>query len=168
MKIIKLCATMLALATLAACAQAQTQAPTSQQPTATTIAVLDSLPRQYGSPFRVAEDTAMVPIEMIPQGSQPVLEMYNAYRLYHYVEFCHHIREGYVVVNINDVEMQRAKQATKLIEHQLSLSDADLEVIWQRAVKANSGMWSHPDQCQEFYRALVKNSGMANYNTRRP
>jgi hypothetical protein len=123
---------------------------------------------RYGRTFPIYEDSAMVPRRFIPDGGQPILTMYNAYRLYGFVQFCYQARKGYLVVNINEIEMQRATQAIKLVERKLSFGNADREAIWQRAVKANNGMTEGQNACEEVYRELLRYSGMPNYNPQRP
>jgi len=145
-----------------------TATTTPQYPSSMTTMVLDNFPKQYGRTFPIYEDSAMVPRRFIPDGGQPILTMYNAYRLYGFVQFCYQARKGYLVVNINEIEMQRATQAIKLVERKLSFGNADREAIWQRAVKANNGMTEGQNACEEVYRELLRYSGMPNYNPQRP
>jgi hypothetical protein len=99
---------------------------------------------------------------------EPVKKMYNTYRLYAYVKFCHDSREGYAVVNISDREMELAHRAVKTIQQSTGLSSADLDVLWQRAIRDNSGSYGARVPCQNMQTALVGKAGISNYDTRRP
>ena len=41
--------------------------------------------------------------------------IFKGYQFYSAVDFCHQVREGYMVVYINDIELRRAKQAIKAL-----------------------------------------------------
>jgi len=54
--------------------------------------------------------------DLIRESKRPVNQLFMAYKLYSHVQFCNEVRQGYMVVWINEVELERARQATKAIE----------------------------------------------------
>ena len=54
---------------------------------------------------------------------QPVNRLRRAYHRYLYVTACHQARQGYLVVWINDVEMERARSAVSRIEREVVTQD---------------------------------------------
>lgn len=91
-------------------------------------------------PYSTDADLSNFAQSLAPK-DRPVIRMYEAYRLYSYTQFCHQLRDGYALIYISDPEMQRAKQAIKAIEADLpELDDDDLDVIWNKASKANHGL----------------------------
>ena len=56
------------------------------------------------------------PIPFIRFNKPELAELGNAYRVYAFVKYCNKIREGYLIVYVNDVELDRAREKIKAIE----------------------------------------------------
>ena len=63
-------------------------------------------------------------------------KLLEGYRRYIVVKYCHDVREGYLVQNINDAELSRAEQAIKAIVDKAKADDApvDTDKQWNRAM----------------------------------
>jgi hypothetical protein len=73
----------------------------------------------------------------IAESKKPVNRLFVAYQLYSNVQFCHEVRQGYLSVWINDVELERARLVTKAIE-KVALAetpDLDTDAMWRKALK---------------------------------
>ena len=57
----------------------------------------------------------------------PVNRLYRAYSLYSFIQLCNQVREGYLATSINDVELQRARTASKAIEKELIAKDPTID-----------------------------------------
>jgi len=58
---------------------------------------------------------------------RPVNLLYRAYSLYSFIQLCNQVREGYLATSINDVELQRARTASKAIEKELIAKDPTID-----------------------------------------
>jgi hypothetical protein len=56
----------------------------------------------------------------------PANRLKRAYYNYSMVQLCHQVREGYLAANINDIELQRARTASKAIENAAIAEDATI------------------------------------------
>ena len=54
-------------------------------------------------------------------------QLRTAYWRYLYVRACHNAREGYAVVWINDVELEKARAAVKRVEQKLTKDDPRID-----------------------------------------
>jgi TPR repeat protein len=86
----------------------------------------------------------------------------TAYMQYAFVKHCHEVREGYVVVYINDVEFGRAKNAIKTIETDALAKNVSFnpDAMWEHAVTdlVNQNRFVDRDQCQLNLNALLESS----------
>lgn len=84
--------------------------------------------------------------------------LYSAYRLYAIVQQCHKVRQGYVLVYINDVEMERARTAVKYIEDSAmpEIEDVPTKSIWDKAVQNIKGAVLIRDVCQMRLQELLQ------------
>jgi TPR repeat protein len=83
----------------------------------------------------------------------------TAYMQYVFVKHCYEVREGYVVVYINDVEFDRARNAIKAIETDALAKNGSLntDAMWKKAVTdlLNQKPFVGRDQCQVNLNALI-------------
>jgi hypothetical protein len=87
---------------------------------------------------------AQVSQEKLREWANPEYILGNAYRAYAYLQVCHQVREGYLLVYINDVELERAHTSIKDIETRMLNQNPNLNVsaIWGRAINPQSaGFW---------------------------
>jgi hypothetical protein len=89
--------------------------------------------------------------------SHPVNALSVAYGQYRIVTRCHEARDGYLVVYINDVEMERAKSAVTSIEAAMLKADPSIDTAatWNKVV-ANGIPTLQTYQCQDFYKTLLQ------------
>jgi hypothetical protein len=91
--------------------------------------------------------------------SHPGNALSVAYGQYRIVTHCHEAREGYAVVYINDVEMERAKAAVTSIEAAMLKADPSIDTAatWNKVV-ASGIPTLQSYQCQDFYHTLLQSA----------
>jgi hypothetical protein len=70
------------------------------------------------------------------EAAKPVNQLASAYREYVQVQTCYKDRQGYLVVWVNDIEMDRARRAIHAIEQKLTKDDPsiDTDKLWRSAL----------------------------------
>ncbi|WP_316186622.1 hypothetical protein [Bradyrhizobium sp. SZCCHNRI2014] len=87
---------------------------------------------------------------------KPINRLRTAYEQYMYVTSCHRAREGYLVVWINDVEMDRARQAVTRLEKEILREDSTINVdeVWNEIAKIKpSTVYEY--NCKPAYNELI-------------
>jgi hypothetical protein len=98
-------------------------------------------------------------VAQIRQGieeAKPVNQLRAAYYRYSYIQNCYNIRLGYLAVWINDVELQKAKEAVTRREKMLLEQDRTLDTtaVWN-AVQTNKPRLYYEHECRQHYRDLL-------------
>jgi hypothetical protein len=90
---------------------------------------------------------------------KPINQLRLAYYRYLYVRRCYRAREGYVVVWVNDVELQRARDAITRLEKLLLNQDQTLDTAseWEEISKKMPSI-VYEYQCQQNYQDLMLSS----------
>ena len=94
---------------------------------------------------------------------RPDNKLLVSYKQYAYIKYCNEIRQGYLIVFINDIELDRARTAVKAIEIDVlnEKDDIDTDAIWERADSEIRGQFVNRDQCQsELNRLLQQYAGI--------
>ena len=105
-------------------------------------------------------------------------ELLGAYAAYSIVQLCHQAREGYAGVYINDVELERARSASKALEKAAIAKDPTLEKDldrmfvdadrYARKKFSELGATSLRYWCQSALDELLHATAAGPYHTRRP
>ena len=92
------------------------------------------------------------------EGRKPANRLITAYKRYAYVKYCNEIRQGYVLVYVNDIELERARSAVKAIEDDSLREDEtlDTKALWNTSLKQLDGTSVYRDQCQLQLNALLR------------
>ena len=102
----------------------------------------------------------------------PPVRLFNAYRLYGYIQACHQDRQGYAAVWINDVELARAEKAIKAIKAQAIIDEPKLgpanDDVWQKSLNSLQGQRLIPELCQRSLNQLYGMSPVAAHDIRQP
>jgi hypothetical protein len=100
----------------------------------------------------------------------PSNRLLTAYKLYSTLQFCNQVRKGYLVVWINDIELERAHVAVKAIEKKVlaEQSDIDTDAIWKQARSEMKGAWSNQASCQQGLQRLLLMSPVGVYDIQKP
>jgi len=87
--------------------------------------------------------------------SKPINRLRTAYQEYLYIRSCYQVREGYLVVWINDVEMERARQAVTRLEKEILKEDSTLNTdeVW-REIRTPSMVYE--PNCKLMYSELIR------------
>jgi hypothetical protein len=82
----------------------------------------------------------------------------TAYKNYAIVKYCNEIRQGYVMVYINEIETPRARSAVKAIEYNAVAKDRNLDTdaFWKRTLSEIGGARISRDSCQFALQQLLK------------
>jgi hypothetical protein len=104
------------------------------------------------------------------EARKPENRLIKAYQVYSNVAFCNELRQGYLVVWVNDVELERAKAATKAIEKSLLAEEPGLNTItlWQTALRQAGGWMANQWSCQQAYTLLREMSPANVYPIQKP
>ena len=104
------------------------------------------------------------------EAAKPINRLYRGYQRYGFVKFCNHVREGYLVKYVNDVEMERAEIAIKAIVEQTTKEDTaiDTDDVWKKALKALSGRYAEEWACKSELANLFKASPQPVYQIAKP
>jgi hypothetical protein len=83
--------------------------------------------------------------------------LFSGYRHYAYLKFCNEIRQGYAMVYVNDIELDRARTKIKDIEDDsLAVAhDLDTNALWNKAVSSIKGMHADPGTCRATLQGLM-------------
>jgi hypothetical protein len=104
------------------------------------------------------------------EAAKPENRMIRAYRFYSNIAFCNQIRQGYALVWINDLELERAKIAVKAIEKSLLAEEPDLDTrtLWQVALSQARGWQANQASCNIAYADLRSLSPVNIYPIQKP
>jgi hypothetical protein len=110
--------------------------------------------------------------EAVAAAKLPQNRLFRAYKLYAEVQFCSQVRQGYALVWVNDVELERAHIAAKAVEKAAVAEQSDLNTtdLWQQAVrsmKAENWM-ANSWNCQQALEMLVHMSPVGVYTYQKP
>jgi hypothetical protein len=96
-------------------------------------------------------------------------QLFDVYRSWIYISACNEIRSGYLVVFVNDIELQRARAAVKAIEKKLQSEDQNLDMteIWNEAGKPIR-MSIGQAQCQRTLANLLYSNPNGAFQVLRP
>jgi hypothetical protein len=102
----------------------------------------------------------------------------GAYVAYSTLQMCHQAREGYLVTDINDVELERARTVTKAIEKEALAIDPtleqDLDRMFADADKSARSRFSNiikphrREYCRSALTSLLRESPVSPFQTHRP
>lgn len=83
--------------------------------------------------------------------------LYSAYRHYAYLKFCNEVRQGYAVVYVNDIELDRARTKIKNIEDDSLNFAKDISTVdlWKKAVESIDGKPVDSGSCHAALRGLM-------------
>jgi peptidoglycan hydrolase-like protein with peptidoglycan-binding domain/uncharacterized protein YecT (DUF1311 family) len=85
------------------------------------------------------------------EAAKPENQLFRAYRLYAFIKYCNELRQGYVMIYINDVEMDRAREKIEGIEKDslaaINDKDFDTTALFGKAVTANRGLYANYQSC---------------------
>jgi hypothetical protein len=124
--------------------------------------------------FPEVQDAVAKQQALIAESKKPKSQLFVAYKLYAFAQFCHQLRQGYVVVYINDVEMERLRVVTKAIERRALVDDADLntDALWrsahETAMTKNSGWYGTEATCRQAKNELMNMSPVSVYTYQKP
>jgi hypothetical protein len=92
------------------------------------------------------------------EARRPINRLITGYMRYAYVKYCNEVRQGYVAVYVNEVELERARNAAKGIEDDALREDGTLDknALWSAALAQIAGKYVNRDQCQMELDALLK------------
>jgi hypothetical protein len=67
----------------------------------------------------------------------PINRLLNAYRMFAYARLCNEVRQGYLVTYVNDIELERARNAIRAIAAQIKKEDSSINTddTWHQALK---------------------------------
>jgi hypothetical protein len=104
------------------------------------------------------------------EARKPENRLVKTYEFYAKVQFCNQVRQGYAMVFVTDVEMQRARVATKTIEKDLLTEEPSLNTdkAWQQALANVQGWRAFRETCQGSYMALLRLSPIDMYPIQKP
>ena len=88
---------------------------------------------------------------------KPINRLRRAYSQYMYVRSCYRARQGYFVVWINDIEMERARGAVSRIENEVLNEEAtiDTAAVWKE-LSDRKPATIYEAQCKPAYNALIE------------
>lgn len=91
-------------------------------------------------PNGVTAEMGGFPIPFIRFNKPELTELGNAYRVYAFIKYCHEIHRGYLVVYVNDIELDRAREKIKAIEAPFIAAQPDLDTkeVFDGAAKSLS------------------------------
>jgi hypothetical protein len=94
------------------------------------------------------------------EARKPVNRLLAGYKRYALVKFCNEVRQGYLMVYVNDIELARARTAVKVIEDDAVREDSNLDTdaIWRRANAEMKGRYAEQYQCQRGLNELLQQS----------
>lgn len=102
----------------------------------------------------------------------PPFRLFNGYRLYIYIQWCHRTREGYLVQYVNDIELARAEMAIKAIKAQAIADEPNLgpadDEVWKKALQSLVGAPLFPETCQQSLGQLFDMSPAPVYSIDKP
>lgn len=90
------------------------------------------------------------------EARKPRNRLQRAYWLYMYARGCHQARQGYVVVWLNDVQLERARNSIKAIEQGVVQEDPSIDPTeeWKRVTEIQpTGVWEH--ECPRMFNELL-------------
>jgi hypothetical protein len=95
--------------------------------------------------------------------------MFDVYRSWIYVSLCNQVRAGYMLVYVNDVELERARAAVKAVEKKFQVDDPKLDIaqLWKAASEPTS-MPVTQDQCQRTLINLLHENPDGAFRIERP
>jgi TPR repeat protein len=96
--------------------------------------------------------------EAAAEARKPVNRLLTAYKRYAYVKYCNEVRQGYAVVYVNDIELERARVTVKAVEDDGLHEDGSLDTkaMWNRAVSEIAGKYVDRGQCQMELQSLLQ------------
>jgi hypothetical protein len=103
------------------------------------------------------------------EDAKPINVLFRAYTQYIYVNMCHQNREGYLMVFINDVELDRTEKAIHAIIKQQKKIDpqVDTDFAYSEAMKERHYQISG-ETCKWSYNLLMNMSPVAEYVIPKP
>jgi hypothetical protein len=83
-------------------------------------------------------------------------KLYFAYRIYYVIKACHEVRDGFAVVYINDVQMEKARFKIKDIEDDAVAAKPGLDTdgMWKEAIDNAHGYPLNFEPCQNYLKQL--------------
>jgi hypothetical protein len=104
------------------------------------------------------------------EARKPENRLIKAYQLYSNVQFCNQLRQGYMVVWVNDLELERARAATKAIEKSILVEQPGLNTnnLWQTALANAKGWQAYQRSCDQAYSNLLSMSPVNVYPLQKP
>ena len=90
--------------------------------------------------------------------ASPQDKLYEAYRKYIYVKYCNETRQGYLVVWVNEVELDRARTRVKAIEDDVKAEKPQIipDRLYQIALQSINGASVSGEECQLVYHQLMQ------------
>jgi hypothetical protein len=102
--------------------------------------------------------------------AMPINRLLNGYRFLIYVSVCYQVRQGWLVVWVNDVELKRAHDAAKAIEAQALKDDPsiDSDYVWQAARKDPVNSHVLEGVCRRALVQLINDSPKSAWTVEKP
>jgi hypothetical protein len=102
-------------------------------------------------------------------GSPKAAELFRLYRQWMFVQFCNQVSEGYAMVYVNDVELERARAAVRAIEKKILAENpgVDSDKVWNEAAKPVR-FPANPDQCKRNVVELLNANPRGAFEVERP
>jgi uncharacterized protein YecT (DUF1311 family) len=102
------------------------------------------------------------------EAAKPENQLFRGYKLYAFIKYCNEIRQGYEMVYINDVEMERARHKIEGIEKDalaaIDDKDFDTRALFNKAVRSNAGSFVNYQICHfqlaELFRVRSSTGGI--------
>jgi hypothetical protein len=88
---------------------------------------------------------------------KPINRLRRAYWQYMYVGSCYRVREGYLVVWINDIELERARGAVTRIENEVLNEEPTINIaaVWKEVADRKPAS-IYEAQCKPAYNVLIE------------
>jgi hypothetical protein len=104
--------------------------------------------------------------------SKPENRLVVAYDLFHRVQFCRQVRDGYLVVNISEPEYERATTAVKAVERAVLTESPDLntDAVWVQGEQRmkQGGFTAYSQTCKAALNDLFRMSPAPVYQYQKP
>jgi hypothetical protein len=96
------------------------------------------------------QDQEKAKAEAAAEARKPVNRLLIAYGRYAFVKYCNEVRQGYLMVYVNDIELERARIAVRGIESDAIREDPSLntDAVWKLANAAIKGEYVEQSICQ--------------------
>jgi hypothetical protein len=104
------------------------------------------------------------------EDAKPINRLFRGYQYFGHARFCHESRDGYLMVYVNDFEMEKAETAIKVLAEQSIKADPsiDTDKLWAEALKALEGAPAEQIPCHNSLLRLFNLVPSAVYSNSKP